>query len=105
MPLATALLTMLAAQLLDLATFITMVRRFGPKAEINPFVSAMLGSGGLTAVVVAKLLLVVLVASVAIALMTGREHGLRRAGTVLLACAIAAGIFGGWTNAITIGPF
>jgi hypothetical protein len=35
--------------------------------------------------------------------MSGHERGLRRAASVLLACAIVAGIFGGWTNALTIG--
>jgi hypothetical protein len=98
-----ALLTMVAAQLLDLATFVTMVHRLGPSSEVNPIVSAVLSSGGIGAVVLAKLLLVVLVASVALSLMVGREKGLRRAASVLIACAIVAGIFGGWTNAITIG--
>jgi uncharacterized membrane protein YtjA (UPF0391 family) len=98
-----ALLTMVAAQLLDLATFVTMVRRLGPSSEVNPIVSAVLGSGGIAAVVVAKLLLVVMVGSVALSLMSGHERGLRRAASVLLACAIVAGIFGGWTNALTIG--
>ena len=98
-----ALMTMAVAQLFDLATFVTMVRRLGPAAEANPIVAAVLGSGGVQAVVVAKVLLVVLVASVTVVLVSHRDRGMARAARILLACAIAAGVFGGWTNAITIG--
>ena len=36
-------LAMSAAQLLDLATFVNMVHRLGPAAELNPLVGAMYG--------------------------------------------------------------
>ena len=98
-----ALVTMAIAQLFDLATFVTMVRRFGPTAEANPVVAAVLGSGGVQAVVLAKVALVVLVASVTVVLVRHRDRGMVRAAQILLACAIAAGVFGGWTNALTIG--
>jgi hypothetical protein len=98
-----ALLTMAIAQLFDLATFVTMVRRVGPGAEINPIVSAVFATGGVEAVVVAKVALVVLVGAVAIALVSGRDRGMRQAARILVGCAIAAGVFGGWTNAITLG--
>jgi heme A synthase len=104
MPLVTALATMLLAQLLDLITFVVMVHRIGPQAEVNPVVSTLLGAGGVGEVVFAKVALIVLVGAVAVALRSGREPGMRRAAGVLLGCAIVAGIFGGWTNAITIGP-
>lgn len=94
---------MVAAQLFDLATFVTMVRRLGPGAEVNPFVSAMLGAGGMPELVLAKLALVVLVGATAVVLMSARGRRLRRVGSVLLGCAIVAGVFGGLTNAITIG--
>jgi hypothetical protein len=104
MPLFPALATMLLAQLLDLGTFVVMVHRVGPDAEVNPIVSALLFAGGVGEVVAAKLALIVLVAAVAVALRAGRAPGMRRAAGVLIGCAIVAGIFGGWTNAITIGP-
>ena len=102
--LAPALLTMVAAQLLDLGTFVTMIRRLGPGAETNPIVLSMLGSGGLGDVVLAKIALVALVGGVAVALMVGRAQGARRAGGALLAFAIVAGVLGGWSNALTMGP-
>ena len=98
-----SLLTLLAAQLFDLATFVTMVRRLGPRAEVNPFVSEMLGAGGLPELVLAKLALIVLVGATAVVLLRARGARFQRVGAVLLACGIAAGVFGGWTNAITIG--
>ena len=61
MPLGTGLLTMLVAQLFDLATFVTMVHRLGPSSEANPIVVAILGADGLSVLVVAKMLLVVLI--------------------------------------------
>ena len=104
MPLFTALVTMLLAQLLDLGTFIVMVHRVGPQAEVNPVVSMLLDAGGVAEVILAKVALILLVGGVAVALRSGRQPGMRRAAGVLLGCAIVAGIFGGWTNAITIGP-
>ena len=104
MPLVPALVTMLLAQLLDLGTFVVMVHRVGPGAEVNPIVSALLDDGGVGEVALAKVALVVLVGAVVVALRSGREPGMRRAAGVLIGCAIVAGIFGGWTNAVTIGP-
>ena len=102
MPLPTGLLTMFVAQLFDLVTFVTMVHRLGPSSEANPIVVAILGANGLSALVVAKVLLVVLIGAVAVSLMTGRRTRFRLAGQVLLACAIVAGLLGGWSNALTI---
>jgi hypothetical protein len=104
MPLLVGLGTMLLAQLLDLLTFVVMVHRVGPHAEVNPVVSALLHAGGVPEVAFAKVALMVLVAGVAVALQRGPERGMQRAAGVLLGCAIVAGIFGGWTNAVTIGP-
>jgi hypothetical protein len=98
-----ALLTMAVAQLFDLATFMAMIRRLGPGAEVNPVVLGMLGSGGMASVVLAKVALVVFIGAVSVVLLQGRAGGMQRAATALLGCAIVAGVFGGWTNAITIG--
>ncbi len=100
--LAPAVLTMVAAQLLDLGTFITMVHRVGIGGEANPLAANVLDGGGLGLLVVAKLALIVLVGSVAVGLVAFRRRWLQRAAFVLLAFAIAAGILGGWTNALTI---
>jgi len=102
MPLSTILLTMFTAQLFDLATFIAMVRRLGPAAEANPVVLGVMTSGGVGAVIAVKLTLIVLVGAVAVVLNHGGDHRARRAGALLLGCAILAGVFGGWTNALTI---
>jgi hypothetical protein len=100
--LGNALLTMAVAQLFDLATFMAMIRRLGPGAELNPIVLGMLGSGGMASIVLAKVALVVLIGAVSVTLVQGRAGAMQRAATVLLGCAIVAGVFGGWTNAITI---
>jgi hypothetical protein len=101
--LAPALLTMFAAQLLDLGTFMTMIRRLGPSAEANPLVVTLLGDGGMPLLVLLKLGLVVLVGAVAVALLAMRGRATQRLGWAVLGCAIAAGIVGGWSNALTIG--
>ena len=49
--------------------------------------------------------LVTLVACVAIALSLAKDPRQRKVAPILLGCAIGAGIFGGWTNAITMGWF
>lgn len=100
-----AVLTMVAAQLLDLGTFVTMIRRMGVHAEANPFVVGVLENGGLTSLVLAKLALMVLIGAVAVALVAMRRRELARAGWVVLGCAIVAGVIGGWSNALTMGPF
>ena len=104
MPLPTVLLAMVAAQLFDLGTFVTMVRRLGPAAEANPVVAALLAEGGMGAVLLAKLALVVLVGATTVVLAAKGDGRARRAGAVLVACAILAGVVGGWTNAVTMGP-
>jgi hypothetical protein len=97
-----ALLTMIAAQLLDLGTFIEMVRRVGIAGEANPFVLDLFRDGGLPTLILAKVSLVVLIGSVSVALLAMRGRTWQRAGGVLLAVAIFAGIVGGWSNALTI---
>ncbi len=103
--LAPALLTMVAAQLLDLGTFLTMVHRVGFGGEANPLAANILegGAGGLVLLVLAKLALIVLVGSVTVSLVALRRRSFQRAGWVLLGFAIAAGILGGWSNALTFG--
>ncbi len=99
--LAPALATMVAAQLLDLATFVSMIRRVGIAGEANPFVIGLFQDGGLPTLILAKLALIVLIGSVAVVLLAARGRNWHRVGGVLLAVAIAAGILGGWTNFLT----
>lgn len=95
-----ALLAIVAAQMLDLATFAEMVRRVGPAAEANPLVALLYASHGLPTVAVAKLALVALVTAIAV-ITARRSHG-RLAGLVVGA-AVVAGLVGGLSNTIAIG--
>jgi hypothetical protein len=98
-----SLITMAAAQLFDFATFAAMVERVGPHAEVNPIVHGMLDSLGVTPVAITKLLLVVLVGSVAVILTRhGGRTAHRWAARSVVAVAILAGLLGGLTNAMTI---
>jgi hypothetical protein len=102
--LVAAVLTLTGAQLLDLATFAEMVRRVGPGAEANPFVTAMFEIGGLPVVAIAKIALTAIVVAV-VAWLANRPTS--RLATVLvgvvIAAGIAAGIIGGATNTAAIG--
>jgi hypothetical protein len=98
-----AVLTMTTAQLFDLGTFVTMVARVGPAAEANPLVAGVLEAYGLPMAVIVKMALIALVVAVSVVL-TARSHRLdRRLGVAVISVAIVAGLFGGWTNAATIG--
>jgi hypothetical protein len=98
-----ALLTVTAAQLLDLATFVRMVAGHGALAEANPLVRSILVEHGVPVLAVAKIAVLALVVAV-IATLAGRtgvvEH--RRTVGVLVALAIVAGVIGGWSNAAVI---
>jgi hypothetical protein len=93
------LVTLFVAQSFDLATFSAMVARHGVAAEANPLVGGLFLTLGMPAVAMAKLLLVVLVAALAVA---GWARGGRGTwalvGIVPVAIAIAAGLLGGITN-------
>ena len=97
-----AVLTMTLAQVLDLGTFVAMVRRLGLEAELNPVVSGLIGGYGLPMAAIAKVALMAFV--VALALVLSRRTGRvdRVAGGVVLAAAIVAGILGGATNVLTL---
>ncbi|HEX5825255.1 MAG TPA: hypothetical protein VFY18_12425, partial [Candidatus Limnocylindrales bacterium] len=68
---ALALLTMTIAQLFDLGTFIRMVERHGPVAELNPVAHFLLSDFGLPFVVVAKIVMLSFVVAV-VAVLAGR---------------------------------
>ena len=96
-----AVLTMSAAQLLDLATFMSMVRLIGPEAEVNPIVGTLYGAYGYPMVAVAKVVLLALVTATA-AILVARPTRTRLAGGVV-ALAIVIGILGGLSNALAVG--
>jgi len=99
--LVAAVLTMSAAQLFDLATFMTMVHRLGPGAEVNPLVGVLFGAYGYPLVAIAKVVLLAVVTAIGAIL-------LKRAGTTKLAVAVLAigiliGLLGGISNTMAIG--
>ena len=99
------LATLALAQAFDLATFIVMVGRHGAGAEANPFVNDLFGAYGMTAVVVAKMALVLLIGALCIAASARGGRGVWSiVGGLPLALAIAAGLIGGITNAATLLP-
>ena len=93
------LTTLGLAQALDLATFSVMVARHGASAEANPFVIGMFDTFGMTAVILAKLALIVLIGALYVVASARGNRGIwSMIGGLPLALAIAAGLIGGITN-------
>jgi hypothetical protein len=102
--LVAAVLTMSVAQLLDLATFVELMRRVGPEGEANPLVGILFGAYGLPVVAIAKVALVAFVTAIVAAL--AAQPGPRMAlpvTIVVVGLAIAAGLVGGATNTAAMG--
>ena len=98
--LVAAVLTMSAAQLLDLATFVAMVRAVGPDAEANPLVAFLFGAYGFPMVAIAKLLLVATTTAI-VAMLLGVRPRPRLAAAVI-AVGIVVGIVGGISNSAVL---
>ena len=99
------LVTLLLAQSFDLATFSVMVARHGAAAEANPIVNDLFGMFGMSAVVVAKVALVILIGALCVASSArGGEGAWSIIGGLPLALAIAAGLIGGITSAAAFLP-
>ncbi len=97
------LATLVLAQSLDLATFGVMVARHGPDAEANPIVIDLFDSFGISAVVMAKVCLVLLVGALCVAAAARDRRGVwSLIGGLPLALAITAGLVGGITNAAAV---
>jgi hypothetical protein len=102
--LSLAVMTMTVAQLLDLSTFVTMIHRLGPAAEANPLVAGLLSDYGVPMAAIAKVALIAFVVAIT-AVLAGRERRFDRVlGAAVLGVAILAGIVGGGTNVLTMGP-
>jgi hypothetical protein len=81
------LMTMVAAQLFDLSTFLAMIHRHGSAVESNPLVSGALSNDGLVTVVLVR---------------TDRPSQARIAA-VVIGVSILAGLIGGGSNALVLG--
>ena len=97
--LVAAVLTMSAAQLFDLGTFVTMVGRVGPGAEANPLVGALFGLGGFPMVAIAKVAMLALVSAIGAILVIARP----KLAAGVIAIAIVIGLLGGLSNSAAIG--
>jgi hypothetical protein len=95
-----AVMTMSAAQLLDLMTFNAMVRHVGPAAEANPLVGLLFGLYGYPIVAIAKVVLLAFATAIA-AILAARMRP-RLAGAVITA-GIAVGLIGGISNVVALG--
>jgi hypothetical protein len=101
MPVVAAVLTMSAAQLFDLATFLTMVHRLGPAAEANPLVAMLFGLYGFPLVAIAKVTMLAFVTAIGAVLIKGQGTGAVVAA--ILIAGIAIGLVGGISNTVAIG--
>ena len=93
-----------AAQLFDFATFVIMVKLHGIDSELNPLVQDGFELGGFRGLFVFKLALIVLVSSISVIIgrnATPRTVSARLAAAVTV-FAVCAGVFGGFSNFITI---
>lgn len=92
---------MSAAQLFDLATFVTMMHRLGPAAEVNPLVGALFALYGFPMVAIVKVVLLALVSAISTILIVRTARPRLAAG--LLGLGILIGLIGGLSNAIALG--
>ncbi|HET9852959.1 MAG TPA: hypothetical protein VFP56_10690 [Candidatus Limnocylindrales bacterium] len=99
--LVAGVLTMSAAQLFDLATFVTMMHRLGPAAEVNPLVGALFALYGFPMVAIVKVVLLALVSAISTILIVRTARPRLAAG--LLGLGILIGLIGGLSNAIALG--
>jgi hypothetical protein len=94
----------LLVKALDVTTFAYMIEHIGPEAEASPLIAQLVATYGVAMPVITKGALVVLVASIAVILATpGAPRSHRHLALGVVAIAIVVGIFGGWTNSLTIG--
>ena len=96
-----AVLTMSAAQLFDLATFLNMVNRLGPTAEANPLVGLLFGLYGFPLVAIAKVTMLALVCAIG-AILLRRQATAPLAGLILVAGTLI-GLAGGISNSAAVG--
>ena len=98
-----AIATMTLAQVLDLGTFVAMIRQGGLGAEANPVVAHLVADYGLPIAAIAKVALLAFVIALSVILAKRRSWIERAAGVIVIAAAIVAGLVGGGSNVITMG--
>ncbi|HEY6056457.1 MAG TPA: hypothetical protein VIV06_00415, partial [Candidatus Limnocylindrales bacterium] len=98
-----ALLAVVAAQWLDFATFVAMVRERGVGSEANPVVGAALAMGGMPLVTLGKFALMLLLVSTVV-ILGGERRAARypRLARTIVIASVLAGIVGGVSNVATI---
>jgi hypothetical protein len=97
------LTTLTLAQILDLTTFVLMVRQHGVRAEANPLAAGLFDALGEPAMVAAKVCLIVVIGALCVAAAAAGGRGLWRVvGGLPVALAISLGLIGGITNAAVI---
>ena len=96
------LMTMVAAQLFDLSTFLAMLRRVGPTAESNPFVVDAMMNHGVPILVIAKLVTMGFVAALTVVLVRTQRPNRSRVAALVVAISIVAGLIGGGSNALVL---
>jgi hypothetical protein len=101
--LSLAVATVTLAQMLDLGTFVAMVRQGGLQAEANPFVAQLVAGYGLPIAAIAKIALLAFVIALSTLLIGRHSRVERAAGIVVIAVAIVAGIVGGGSNVLAMG--
>jgi len=99
-----AIATMTLAQLLDLGTFVAMVRRVVLGGEANPVVSSLVADYGLPIAAIAKLALLAFVIALSVVLTSRTRRVDRVIGVAVIALAIVAGVVGGGSDVLTMGP-
>ena len=99
MPLPIAVAALALAHLFDWISFLAMTARHGLAAEANPVVVQLFEQLGLPGLTLAKVLAVVIGASVFAALAPKN----RRMAMSVLIFGVAAGVFGGVSNLATLG--
>jgi hypothetical protein len=93
-------LSLLAAQMFDFATFTIMVGHHGIAAEMNPLVAAGFAAFGMPMLVLMKGALTLLLASIVVILDRGQPSPRGRVAWAAVVCClgVAAGLLGGLSN-------
>ena len=97
MPVA-ALAVLALAHAFDWLSFLVMIGRHGLAAEANPLVVQVFEETGIPGVTLAKIATVAFAALLALVIFPNR----RRLGMGLITFGVAAGLFGGLTNVLTL---
>jgi hypothetical protein len=99
--LSSRIASVVAAQMLDIATFAIMVSRHGIVTEMNPLVAQGFAGSGMPMVILMKVALVVLVSSTIIVLgrrKTPARGAARDLAQMVTLVAVVAGLVGGISN-------